>query len=91
MVNPSSQVRGDSRHLLISVEYFGSFNLQGPSVMEYSQYEYDQHLTDPNWTSQETTYLFNLLREFDLRFIVVADRYSYQNARTRTVEVSRRV
>jgi len=55
--------------------------------MEYSQYEYDQHLTDPNWTSQETTYLFNLLREFDLRFIVVADRYSFQNTGRRTVEV----
>jgi len=71
----------------MSVEYFGSFNLHGPSVMEYSQYEYDQHLTDPNWTSQETTYLFNLLREFDLRFIVVADRYSFQNTGRRTVEV----
>jgi DNA methyltransferase 1-associated protein 1 len=55
--------------------------------MEYSQYEYDQHLTDPNWTSQETTYLFNLLREYDLRFIVVADRYSFQNTGRRTVEV----
>lgn len=57
--------------------------------MEYSQYEYDQHLTDSNWTAQETTYLFNLLREYDLRFIVVADRYSFQNTRSRTVEVCR--
>lgn len=56
--------------------------------MEYSQYEYDQHLTHPDWTASETTYLFNLLREYDLRFIVVADRYLFQNARTRTVEVS---
>lgn len=87
--NPSSQVgTAECEHSLISVEYFGSFNIHGPTVMEYSQYEYDQHLGDPDWTSQETTYLFNLLREFDLRFIVVADRYSFQNARTRTVEVS---
>jgi DNA methyltransferase 1-associated protein 1 len=61
--------------------------------MEYSQYEYDQHLIDSAWTAQETTYLFNMLREYDLRFIVVADRYAYQArgedpVRTRTVEVS---
>jgi DNA methyltransferase 1-associated protein 1 len=59
--------------------------------MEYSQYEYDQHLEDSSWTPHETAYLFNLLREFDLRFIVVADRYAYAGGdlvRHRSVEVS---
>ncbi|KAL0249704.1 SWR1-complex protein 4 [Cryptococcus tetragattii IND107] len=60
-----------------SVEYFGKFSLHGPSVMEYSQFEYDQHLVDPNWTPQETEYLFELLKEYDLRFIIAADRYAY--------------
>ncbi|TYJ52625.1 SWR1-complex protein 4 [Cryptococcus floricola] len=60
-----------------SVEYFGKFNNHGPSSMEYSQYEYDQHLIDPNWTPHETAYLFELLKEYDLRFIVAADRYAY--------------
>nr|XP_031859512.1 uncharacterized protein CI109_004974 [Kwoniella shandongensis]KAA5526584.1 hypothetical protein CI109_004974 [Kwoniella shandongensis] len=59
------------------VDYFGKFNTHGPSVMEYSQYEYDQHLVDPDWTPHETTYLFDLLRTYDLRFIVAADRYEY--------------
>lgn len=45
--------------------------------MEYSQYEYDQHLVDPNWSAHETQYLFDLLRSFDLRFVVAADRYDY--------------
>ncbi|WVQ81708.1 hypothetical protein IAT38_003833 [Cryptococcus sp. DSM 104549] len=60
-----------------SVEYFGKFNLNGPSVMEYSQYEYDQYLADPNWSPHETAYLFEILREYDLRFVVAADRYDY--------------
>ncbi|KAK4684807.1 DNA methyltransferase 1-associated protein 1, partial [Tremellales sp. Uapishka_1] len=60
-----------------SVEYFGKFNLHGPSVLEYSQFEYDQHLVDPDWTSHETTYLFDLLRTYDLRFVIAADRYEY--------------
>jgi DNA methyltransferase 1-associated protein 1 len=61
--------------------------------MEYSQYEYDQHLADPDWTPHETAYLFDLLREYDLRFIVAADRYAYQGptgVRRRSVEVSPR-
>lgn len=74
------------------VDYFGSFNMYGPSVMEYSQFEYDQHLTDPNWSPHETTYLFDLLREYDLRFIIAADRYEYKgptgmgNVKRRSVE-----
>ncbi|KAK1923209.1 hypothetical protein DB88DRAFT_494255 [Papiliotrema laurentii] len=72
-----------------TVKYFGSFNANGPSIMEYSQYEYDQHLADPDWTPHETAYLFDLLREYDLRFIVAADRYAYQGptgVRRRSVE-----
>nr|XP_018259826.1 SWR1-complex protein 4 [Kwoniella dejecticola CBS 10117]OBR81984.1 SWR1-complex protein 4 [Kwoniella dejecticola CBS 10117] len=61
-----------------SVAYFGQFNLHGPSIMEYSQFEYDQHLNDPDWTPHETAYLFDLLKTYDLRFVVVADRYSYR-------------
>ncbi|KAL7420807.1 swr complex subunit [Cryptotrichosporon argae] len=75
-----------------SVEHFAKFNLHGLSVMEYSQYEYDQHLTDPGWTPHETAYLFDLLREYDLRFVVAADRYEYRapkgdaELKTRSVE-----
>lgn len=74
------------------VDYFGSFNIHGPSVMEYSSFEFDQHLTDPHWTAHETAYLFDLLRSYDLRFIIAADRYAYmsqtgQGPKKRTVEV----
>lgn len=34
-------------------------------------------LVDDKWTSDETNYLFSLLKEYDLRFLVVADRYAY--------------
>jgi DNA methyltransferase 1-associated protein 1 len=75
------------------VAYFGKFDLNGPSIMEYSQFEYDQHLVDPDWTPHETTYLFDLLRTYDLRFVVAADRYGYTGSkgldtpRRRSVEV----
>ena len=49
----------------------------GPNVMSYSQVEYDAWLTDEKWTPHETNYLFSLLKTYDLRFLVVADRYAY--------------
>lgn len=79
---------------LIVALYFDSFNRHGPSVMEFSQHEYEQYLEDPGWSPHETNYLFDLLRLYDLRFIVVADRYDYtganadQPATRRSVEVS---
>ena len=77
-----------------TVRYFDQFNKDGPSLLEYSQYEYDQHLTDPDWTKHETDYLFRVLKEFDLRFVVAADRYRYStpggadHGRRRNIEVS---
>lgn len=61
--------------------------------MQFSQMEYDQHLKDPDWTHHETSYLFALLQEYDLRFVVAADRYAYADpakediTRRRSVEV----
>lgn len=57
--------------------------------MEYSSFEYDQHLTDPNWTAHETAYLFDKLRTYDLRFIIAADRYEYKGM-TGTAPTKRR-
>ncbi|WWC92407.1 uncharacterized protein L201_007364 [Kwoniella dendrophila CBS 6074] len=79
------------------VEYFGKFNLHGPSLMEYSQFEFDQHLADSDWTSHETAYLFDLLKTYDLRFIIAADRYSYRgitgtaNEKRRSVEAQQQL
>lgn len=42
---------------------------------------------DKEWTKEETDYLFELAREYDGRFYVVADRYEYANGPPRTIEV----
>jgi DNA methyltransferase 1-associated protein 1 len=38
-----------------------------------------------DWTREETDYLFHLCQQFDLRFIVIADRYDYPE-KERTLE-----
>ena len=45
-------------------------------------------LIDDNWTKEETDYLFNIVREYDMRFYVVADRYEYPGGTPRTLEVA---
>ena len=44
-------------------------------VANYSEVEYNRHLTDPSWTRPETDHLMDLAQRFDLRFIVMADRW----------------
>ena len=47
-------------------------------IPEYTDEEYTAHLTSSEWSKSETDYLFQLACEFDLRWIVIADRYDYQ-------------
>ncbi len=45
-------------------------------------------LADAEWTKEETDYLFNLVREYDSRFYIVADRYEFHTGPPRSMEVS---
>ncbi|KAL9602252.1 MAG: hypothetical protein Q9219_001976 [cf. Caloplaca sp. 3 TL-2023] len=44
----------------------------------YSDEQYETKLRSENWTKDETDYLVDLAYEFDLRWVVVADRYEYR-------------
>ena len=45
-------------------------------------------LADPEWSKEETDYLFSLIREYDSRFYIVADRYEFATGPPRSMEVS---
>ncbi|KAI9353225.1 hypothetical protein DFJ73DRAFT_828608 [Zopfochytrium polystomum] len=63
---------------------FSMYNKRAP-VIEYTDEEYGTHLSDPNWTKEETDYLLSLCRTFELNFFVVADRYDFKE-KSRSVE-----
>lgn len=46
-------------------------------LSRYTQEEYDSQVKagSGDWSKAETDYLFDLCERFDLRFIVIADRY----------------
>ncbi|XP_062002795.1 SWR1-complex protein 4 [Rosa rugosa] len=60
---------------------FAKYN-KSVDIIKYTDEEYDKYLTDPMWTKEETDQLFDLCQQFDLRFIVIADRFPS----SRTVE-----
>ncbi|XP_069591949.1 DNA methyltransferase 1-associated protein 1 isoform X4 [Ranitomeya imitator] len=56
---------------------FARFN-KAVQIPTYSEQEYQLYLHDDGWTKTETDHLFDLCRRFDLRFIVIHDRYDHQ-------------
>ncbi|XP_020593164.1 SWR1-complex protein 4 isoform X2 [Phalaenopsis equestris] len=60
---------------------FAKYN-KSIDVVKYTDEEYEKYLTDSMWTKEETDQLFEMCERFDLRFIVIADRFPS----SRTVE-----
>lgn len=64
---------------------FAKYNKKIPMVM-YNDEEYNSMLNDdPEWSRDETNYLFNMCELFDLRFVIIADRYDW-TGKKRSVE-----
>ena len=56
-------------------------------LVEYSDAEYQAHLQSDDWTKAETDHLMDLCQLFDLRFIIIQDRWNRDRFKTpRSVE-----
>lgn len=64
--------------------HLSCFCVKTVQVPVYSEQEYQMHLHDDGWTKAETDHLFDLCKRFDLRFVVVHDRYDHQQYRVIT-------
>ena len=62
---------------------FAKFNVK-VDIPEYTDLQYSLKLEKPDWTKDETDYLMALVREFDLRWPIIWDRYEYQPPVTET-------
>lgn len=56
---------------------FAKFNVK-VHVPEYSDDQYNSSLVSDTWTKEETDYLLELVRDFDLRWELIWDRYEYE-------------
>ena len=57
---------------------FAKYNVKARVPRRYSDEEYNRHLKSNDWSRQETDYLMDLVEEYDLRWVVIADRYDFQ-------------
>ncbi|GFT91027.1 DNA methyltransferase 1-associated protein 1 [Nephila pilipes] len=64
---------------------FAKFN-KSVQIPEYTDDEYIQHLQCEGWTRQETDHLFDLCQQFDLRFIIIQDRWDRSRFPARSIE-----
>ena len=55
-------------------------------VFTYTDNEYQQYLQLDSWKRDETDHLFDLCRQFDLRFHVINDRWDSTRFPARSVE-----
>lgn len=67
--------------------YFSKFN-KHPTIYHLQSDQYNKFIKDidPDWTEDDTFLLFELCREFDLRFIIIHDRYIPPSGKQRTLE-----
>lgn len=56
---------------------FAKYNVKVIAV-EYNDEQYECHLKSDKWSRDETDYLVDLVRDYDLRWTVIWDRYEYQ-------------
>lgn len=66
---------------------FAKFNKK-LNIVSYTNNEYNANLrtNHSKWSKAQTDHLFDLARKYDLRFVVMADRWDRANFGTKTVE-----
>jgi DNA methyltransferase 1-associated protein 1 len=57
---------------------FAKYNIKAQVPKEYTDEQYQRHLQSDDWSREETDYLMGLVEEYDLRWVIIADRYDYQ-------------
>lgn len=55
---------------------FAKFNVQ-VQIPEYNDEQYTAKLQSDDWTKEETSYLMELVKDYDLRWPVIWDRYDF--------------
>ena len=76
--NAASEMEQDEKAApTLSDSHWAKFNVKIDRP-QYTDEQYETHLKKDDWSKEETDYLVDLATDFDLRWVVVADRYEYQ-------------
>ncbi|KLJ08484.1 DNA methyltransferase 1-associated protein 1 [Blastomyces silverae] len=56
---------------------FAKYNVKAQVPKRYTDDQYNRYLKSHIWSREETDYLMDLVEEYDLRWVVIVDRYEY--------------
>ncbi|PGH07848.1 DNA methyltransferase 1-associated protein 1 [Blastomyces parvus] len=56
---------------------FAKYNVKAQVPKRYTDDQYNRYLKSDIWSREETDYLMDLVEEYDLRWVVIVDRYEY--------------
>ncbi|KND89706.1 SWR1-complex protein 4 [Tolypocladium ophioglossoides CBS 100239] len=73
---PPPQEDADIKTDEVEDSTFAKYNVQ-VSVPQYSDDQYRQSLRNDEWTKEETDYLMDLVRDYDIRWPIIWDRYEW--------------
>ncbi|KAA6410317.1 MAG: DNA methyltransferase 1-associated DMAP1 [Lasallia pustulata] len=86
--NGLSETSQDSKATQTEADYhFAKFNVK-VEAPEYDDNQYEAYLKSDQWSREESDYLISMAKDYDLRWIVIADRYDYQPNKTLAEEQS---
>jgi DNA methyltransferase 1-associated protein 1 len=57
---------------------FAKYNVKPRLPRRYTDDEYARLLKSDDWSRAETDYLVDIVTEYDIRWVIIADRYDYQ-------------
>jgi DNA methyltransferase 1-associated protein 1 len=90
-IHSSANTKLKSSHWAKSTERiadypFAKYSKKGP-FLTYTDQEYNKYFkaNDEGWTRQETDYLMEMCQQFEFKFIVIHDRWSFEGSK-RSVE-----
>lgn len=75
-VNNENGEEGNKSEEAIEDSAFAKFNVK-VQIPEYNDEQYNSKLQNDDWTQEETTYLMDLVRDYDLRWPLIWDRYDF--------------
>lgn len=75
--NAASEMEQDDKATpAVPDSYWAKYNVKVERP-QYTDEQYETHLKSEDWSKEETDYLVDLATEFDLRWVVISDRYEY--------------
>lgn len=83
----NEEAREEKKEPEIEDSDFAKFNVK-VDIPKYTEEQYNSHLQSTEWTKEETDYLLEVVKDYDLRWPLIWDRYEYSPKQPEDVDMN---